>query len=108
MESYCIDLRELKGLTFHQCSCQLVTEADFRSIPLVCKSALEDYNPNFKKHIIHGSFRRLNDLNVQKTGVIKDLTIIKGNGKKKRKERQSVAVEYNADHIGKESASLQE
>ena len=90
LESSCLDLRELVALKFHQCSYQLASEADFRNMPRVCKSALEDNNPNFKKHIIHGSFRLLNYLNVQKAGVLQNLDIIQK--KKDEMERKTTVI----------------
>ena len=89
-KSLYLDLRELVALKFHQCSYQLASEADFRNMPRVCKSALEDNNPNFKKHIIHGSFRHLNYLNVQKAGVLQNLDIIQK--KKDEMERKTTVI----------------
>ena len=68
LHSWQLELSDLKRLKYHQGSFHRTTEADFRRIPHAEKENM--------KHIIHGSFRKLDYLDVQNAGDIETRVVI--------------------------------
>lgn len=85
-------------LKFRQGSFQRATEADFRNVPVK--------EPK-KKHIIHGSFKELDYLNIHNTGSLKDREVIKDKIKELMSNKQLITERVlNNGSISKEVATV--
>ena len=85
-------------LKFRQGSFQRATEADFRNVPVK--------EPK-KKHIIHGSFKELDYLNIHNTGSLIDREVIKDKINELMSNKQSITERVrNIGSITKEVARV--
>ena len=85
-------------LKFRQGSFQRATEADFRNVPVK--------KPK-RKHIIHGSFKELDYLNIHNTGSLKDREVIKDKINELMSNKQLITERVlNNGSISKEVATV--
>ena len=87
-----IELNALVTAKIGQASFHRVTEADFRTMPIVARNDLD--------HMIHGSFRKLDFLNIQDAGDLEGRAVILDKDKElKEKTKEIVTNDYQDNDL---------
>ena len=85
-----IELNALTTAKFGQASFHRVTEADFRTMPIVARNDLD--------HMIHGSFRKLAFLDVQDAGDLEGRAVILDKDKELKEKTKEIVTDNYQDN----------